>query len=136
MFPKALLFLYIYGLRKHGVLSLAVGVGAQDEAKLIVGYTANEMQELKDAESPLFEARLNDIKCRSYLFKLKVSEETWNDEQRIRINVSRWVPSSCLHRQVMLSWAPSHTCPSGVMHWNRRHNAGHQLERLVLSAAP
>ena len=70
-----------------------IGSGAQDEAKLIVGYTANEMQELKDAESPLFEARLNDIKCRSYLFKLKVSEETWNDEQRIRINVSRWVPS-------------------------------------------
>ncbi|EIE20436.1 replication factor-a protein [Coccomyxa subellipsoidea C-169] len=61
----------------------------QEEGKQIIGYTANEMQELKEAESPLFEARLNDVKCRSYLFKLKVSEDTWQDEQRIRINVVR-----------------------------------------------
>jgi replication factor A1 len=61
----------------------------QDEAKQIVGYTANEMQELKDAESPLFYQRLSDVKCRQYLFKLRISEETWNDEQRLRINIVR-----------------------------------------------
>ncbi len=65
------------------------GCAVQEEGKQIIGYTANEMQELKEAESPLFEARLNDVKCRSYLFKLKVSEDTWQDEQRIRINVVR-----------------------------------------------
>ena len=73
------------------------GCAAQEEGKQIIGYTANEMQELKEAESPLFEARLNDVKCRSYLFKLKVSEDTWQDEQRIRINVVRWGPLSHAH---------------------------------------
>lgn len=65
------------------------GDAVQEEGKQIIGFTANEMQELKEAESPLFEARLNDVKCRSYLFKLKISEDTWQDEQRIRINVVR-----------------------------------------------
>lgn len=73
------------------------GCAAQEEGKQIIGYTANEMQELKEAESPLFEARLNDVKCRSYLFKLKVSEDTWQDEQRIRINVVRWGSLSLAH---------------------------------------
>ncbi|CAK0787257.1 hypothetical protein CVIRNUC_010475 [Coccomyxa viridis] len=61
----------------------------QDEAKALVGRSADEMQALKDSGSPEFDDVLNAVKCKSYVFKLRISEDTWQDEQRIRINITR-----------------------------------------------
>ena len=54
-----------------------------------MGRTADEMQALKDSGSPEFDDVLNAVKCKSYVFKLRISEDTWQDEQRIRINITR-----------------------------------------------
>ena len=62
----------------------------QDEAKALVGRSADDMQALKEAGSPEFDDVLNAVKCRPYVFKLRISEDTWQDEQRIRINIVRW----------------------------------------------
>ena len=61
----------------------------QQEAKALVGRSAEEMQQLKDAASPEFDSILASVSFKPCVFKMRISEETWNEEQRIRINVSR-----------------------------------------------
>lgn len=61
----------------------------QDEGHQIIGYSADEMVALQDTNQALFEARLAAPQFRPYLFKLRVTEETWQDEQRTRINLVR-----------------------------------------------
>ena len=53
------------------------------------------MQALKDSGSPEFDDVLNAVKCKSYVFKLRISEDTWQDEQRIRINITRCGAAQC-----------------------------------------
>ncbi len=59
------------------------------------------MQQLKDAASPEFDSILASVSFKPCVFKMRISEETWNEEQRIRINVSRsgspMRTRSCLH---------------------------------------
>ena len=55
------------------------------------------MQALKDSGSPEFDDVLNAVKCKSYVFKLRISEDTWQDEQRIRINITRCRAMPCTH---------------------------------------
>ena len=50
------------------------------------------MQQLKDAASPEFDSILASVSFKPCVFKMRISEETWNEEQRIRINVSRYSP--------------------------------------------
>ncbi|CAL5229462.1 g12788 [Coccomyxa viridis] len=64
----------------------------QEEAKALVGRSAEEMQQLKDAASPEFDSILASVSFKPCVFKMRISEETWNEEQRIRINVSRIDP--------------------------------------------
>ncbi len=47
------------------------------------------MQALKDAASPEFDFILNAVNFKACVFKMRISEETWQDEQRIRINIVR-----------------------------------------------
>ena len=47
------------------------------------------MQALKDAASPEFDFILNAVHFKACVFKMRISEETWQDEQRIRINIVR-----------------------------------------------
>ncbi len=61
----------------------------QDEGLQIVGHSADEMMALQESNVPLFEARLAAPQFRPYIFKLRASEDTWQDEQRVRINVVR-----------------------------------------------
>lgn len=69
---------------------------SQDEAKALVGRSADDMQKLKEASSPEFDEVLNAVKCKFYIVKLRISEDTWQDEQRIRINMVRWAISTCV----------------------------------------
>lgn len=61
----------------------------QEEATALVGRSADEMQALKDAASPEFDFILNAVNFKACVFKMRISEETWQDEQRIRINIVR-----------------------------------------------
>ena len=67
-----------------------------------MGRSADDMQKLKEASSPEFDEVLNAVKCRFYIVKLRISEDTWQDEQRIRINMVRWADSTCI---------PAHSAP-------------------------
>ena len=64
-------------------------VAVQEEATALVGRSADEMQALKDAASPEFDFILNAVNFKACAFKMRISEETWQDEQRIRINIVR-----------------------------------------------
>lgn len=77
----------------------------QDEAKALVGRSADDMQKLKEASSPEFDEVLNAVKCKFYIVKLRISEDTWQDEQRIRINMVRWANSTCI---------PAHSAPEST----------------------
>jgi hypothetical protein len=74
----------------------------QDEAKALVGRSADDMQKLKEASSPEFDEVLNAVKCKFYIVKLRISEDTWQDEQRIRINMVRWAISTCVEARSAL----------------------------------
>ena len=70
-----------------------------------MGRSADDMQKLKEASSPEFDEVLNAVKCKFYIVKLRISEDTWQDEQRIRINMVRWANSTCI---------PAHSAPKST----------------------
>ncbi len=49
------------------------------------------MEALREANSTAYEARMLALRFRNCLFRLRASEETWQDEQKLRINLVRCV---------------------------------------------
>ncbi len=56
-----------------------------------MGCTANELKEVED--TPAFDARISAAKLREVLVKAKVYSDTWNDEQRRKVNVQKCGPA-------------------------------------------
>ena len=78
------------------------------------------MQQLKDAASPEFDSILASVSFKPCVFKMRISEETWNEEQRIRINVSRSGPTHqalCMLKAVMSVLLPA-AWPADMQHLN------------------
>ena len=52
-----------------------------------MGCSANELKELES--TPAFDKRVTRVKLRELLIKAKIYSDTWNDEQRRKINVQK-----------------------------------------------
>ena len=62
-----------------------------------MGCSANELKELE--ATPEFDKRITRVKLRELLIKAKIYSDTWNDEQRRKINVQKRAPTFlCFHQ--------------------------------------
>ena len=61
----------------------------QESGLEIMGMPAAELRELEANNLPAFEALMLSRMHRPYLFKVKVAEDTYNDETRIKTNIMR-----------------------------------------------
>jgi hypothetical protein len=89
-----------------------------------VGKSAGEMEALREAQNPSYERRLEALRFRPQLYKLRVSEETWQDEQRLRINLVRCAAGTCCRAVPSLcSAAMYHACRRCTIPslWRRMH---------------
>ena len=57
-----------------------------EEGNEIMRMTANELRNIRETDSALFE-RATDIRANKWILKLKIAEDNYNDEKRVRINV-------------------------------------------------
>ena len=72
---------------------------AQEQGSELMGCSANEMKELE--ATPEFDKRITRVKLRELLIKAKIYSDTWNDEQRRKINVQKCAhPTSPLFYQL------------------------------------
>lgn len=63
---------------------------AQEQGTELMGCSANELKELE--ATPEFDKRITRVKLRELLIKAKIYSDTWNDEQRRKINVQKCAP--------------------------------------------
>eukprot|EP00941_MAST-03F_sp_MAST-3F-sp1_P004723 g4723.t1 len=64
-----------------------------DFAQMIVGKSANEMQELMTNDKEKFEAEMKErILFRQFVMRLRVKEERYNDQARMRMTIMRCQP--------------------------------------------
>lgn len=59
----------------------------QETGADLLGCSAKELNELKDEDEPRFSEIIKNCLFREFLVKLKVKEETYGDEQRVKITV-------------------------------------------------
>jgi len=64
-----------------------------ESAPELLGMPAGELKALGDAQDPRFEATFRDAQFRLCVMKLKVSEETYQEESKLRFNVVRIDPA-------------------------------------------
>lgn len=55
-----------------------------------MGMTAAELRDMESNDVARFEQHMLSTLHRPYLFKLKIAEETYQDETRIKINILRY----------------------------------------------
>ena len=60
----------------------------------MIGKTAMELRELENNDINQFEEVMTATQHRAFLFKIKVAEETYNDETRIKQTIMRCPTSS------------------------------------------
>ena len=56
-----------------------------DAGDTIMGCSAVDIKDVVDGDSARFEQLISENNFRTFLFKLKVAEDTYGDEQRIRV---------------------------------------------------
>ncbi|KIW03005.1 uncharacterized protein PV09_05663 [Verruconis gallopava] len=62
--------------------------GFDDAGRLVLGRTADEIAELKEAdESKHVEAIFEEANCRSYIFRCRAKLDNYRDEQRVRYQI-------------------------------------------------
>ncbi len=62
----------------------------QESGVEIMKMSAAELRDLEGSDVARFEQHMLATLHRPYLFKLKVAEETYQDETRIKINILRY----------------------------------------------
>jgi replication factor A1 len=55
----------------------------------MVGHSANELYNIREEDAERFAEILQGVRWQQFLFKLKVKEETFNDEQRVKCSIMR-----------------------------------------------
>ncbi|KAG2615930.1 hypothetical protein PVAP13_3NG060209 [Panicum virgatum] len=55
----------------------------------ILGYSAEELYNIKEEDAERFAEIIQGVRWQQFLFKLKVYEETFNDEQRIKCQITK-----------------------------------------------
>jgi len=55
----------------------------------ILGYNAEELYNIKEEDAEQFAEIIQGVRWQQFLFKLKVYEETFNDEQRIKCQIAK-----------------------------------------------
>jgi replication factor A1 len=55
----------------------------------IVGHSAHELYNIREEDPERFAEILQGVRWQQFLFKLKVKEETFNDEQRVKCSIMR-----------------------------------------------
>ncbi|PAN16851.1 hypothetical protein PAHAL_3G091100 [Panicum hallii] len=55
----------------------------------ILGYSAEELYNIKEEDAEQFAEIIQGVRWQQFLFKLKVYEETFNDEQRVKCQISK-----------------------------------------------
>jgi len=67
--------------------------GFDDTGRLIMGRTADEVQELKESgEDAKVDQILQEAYCRTYIFRCKARMENYKDEQRVRYQIMTATP--------------------------------------------
>ncbi|KAF2436074.1 single-stranded DNA-binding replication protein A [Tothia fuscella] len=67
--------------------------GFDDTGRLIMGKTADEVHEMKEAgENTAAAALFHDASCKTYIFRCKARMDTFRDEQRVRYQISSASP--------------------------------------------
>ena len=61
-----------------------------------MGLSADDLRNLEQSESD-FSLAVQAATFKQLVFKLKIAEENYNDETRIKMSVVRWVGSSWKH---------------------------------------
>ena len=61
----------------------------QEAGQQIMGASATELKELEQADLPAFEARVHATHFKPILLKVKIAEDTYNDETRIKTSIMR-----------------------------------------------
>eukprot|EP01097_Dermamoeba_algensis_P005762 TRINITY_DN3638_c0_g1_i1.p1 TRINITY_DN3638_c0_g1~~TRINITY_DN3638_c0_g1_i1.p1 ORF type:complete len:492 (-),score=113.55 TRINITY_DN3638_c0_g1_i1:586-2061(-) len=87
--------------RQRYILSLTAGdfTGSNwlscfdDTGKIILGIEASHLAELKDTNPPQYTAMFSDALFKSYKFKIRAKAETYQDEQRVKCNVTSVEPT-------------------------------------------
>ncbi|CAN8075248.1 unnamed protein product [Agarophyton chilense] len=70
--------------------SISEWVSAFDEVgQVLFGRSADELRQLKEKDSAMFESILDDASFRPLLMKIQVKERMWQNVQKIRYTVSR-----------------------------------------------
>lgn len=59
----------------------------------LMGCTAGELKAIE--ETPAFQTRVAAAKLRELVVKAKIYSDTWNDEQRRKVNVQKCAHESC-----------------------------------------
>jgi hypothetical protein len=85
-----------------------------------MGCTANELKEVED--TPAFDARISAAKLREVLVKAKVYSDTWNDEQRRKVNVQKCGPARRPALSRAGAWHANEAAPWS--RWCRRARRG------------
>lgn len=68
-------------------------VSAFDEtAEVIFGKKAEDMHNLRETDPDAFEATLQEPLLRQYVMRIRVKQDNWNDEVRLRYNVLKVEP--------------------------------------------
>ena len=61
----------------------------QEAGQEMIGKSASELREIEDTDINQFEEIMSATQHRAFLFKIKVAEETYNDETRIKSTIVR-----------------------------------------------
>ena len=59
---------------------------------ILMGMTAGELKELRDNNYAAYETALQEANFKSFVMKLKVADDTYNDETRVKVSLNRLEP--------------------------------------------
>ncbi|XP_062230519.1 replication protein A 70 kDa DNA-binding subunit C-like isoform X2 [Phragmites australis] len=78
-------YLLLCQIQDHTGITYATAF--QEAGTEIIGYSAQELFNIKDQDTEQFADIIQEVRWQQYLFKLKVKEETFNDEQRVKCSI-------------------------------------------------
>ena len=61
-------------------------------AEVIIGKTAGEMENLKENNTPEYDATFANVMLREGIFKMRAKTEMYNDEGRVRYGIIGYTP--------------------------------------------
>lgn len=81
--------------QKRYVLSISVGdytgqcwlSGFNDVGKLIVGATADDMEQLRENDEALFKNKLQNVNFRMWDFACRAKSDTFNDQVKVKYQI-------------------------------------------------